>query len=98
MFDQVVRDKDLQLVLKLPGELVSQFYLAGGTGLALQIGHRYSLDFDFFSDNEFNNERLKQELSKLGKFPENNRANTTTYTEIIELAIAFLIVPVEFGL
>lgn len=26
-----------------------EFYLAGGTGLALQIGHRLSADFDFFS-------------------------------------------------
>lgn len=25
------------------------YYLAGGTGLALQLGHRRSLDFDFFS-------------------------------------------------
>jgi len=24
------------------------FYLAGGTGLALQLGHRISIDFDFF--------------------------------------------------
>lgn len=27
----------------------SEFYLAGGTGLALQIGHRVSVDFDLFS-------------------------------------------------
>lgn len=25
-----------------------EFYLAGGTGLALQLGHRISLDFDLF--------------------------------------------------
>lgn len=29
------------------------FYLAGGTGLALQIGHRDSVDFDFFKDGDF---------------------------------------------
>jgi len=28
---------------------LSQFYLAGGTGLALMLGHRLSRDFDFFS-------------------------------------------------
>lgn len=28
------------------------FYLVGGTSLALQIGHRLSLDFDFFSSQE----------------------------------------------
>lgn len=31
-------------------ELTPDFYLAGGTGLALQLGHRISIDFDFFSD------------------------------------------------
>jgi hypothetical protein len=34
------------------------FYLAGGTGLALQLGHRDSIDFDFFSPNEINTEKL----------------------------------------
>ena len=29
-----------------------EFYLAGGTALALQIGHRISVDFDFFSEKE----------------------------------------------
>jgi hypothetical protein len=27
------------------------FYLAGGTGLALQLGHRRSVDFDFFRED-----------------------------------------------
>lgn len=30
----------------------SDFYLAGGTALALQIGHRISVDFDLFNDQE----------------------------------------------
>lgn len=29
--------------------LLNSFYLAGGTALALQIGHRKSIDFDFFT-------------------------------------------------
>ncbi|KAA0254907.1 MAG: hypothetical protein DPW18_00995 [Chloroflexi bacterium] len=32
-------------------ELTSGFYLAGGTGLALHFGHRFSVDLDFFSDD-----------------------------------------------
>ena len=28
------------------------FYLAGGTALAIQIGHRLSIDFDLFSSEE----------------------------------------------
>ena len=32
---------------------LSAFYLSGGTGLALQLGHRESEDLDFFSEIEF---------------------------------------------
>lgn len=42
-----------------------EFYLAGGTGLALQIGHRESVDFDFFSPQPFDTEAMIQRLSVL---------------------------------
>ena len=32
-------------------DLISRFYLAGGTGLALHLGHRFSIDLDFFSED-----------------------------------------------
>jgi len=37
---------------------LTPFYLAGGTALALQIGHRQSVDFDFFSETEFDSRLL----------------------------------------
>jgi hypothetical protein len=37
------------IIATLP--FISEFYLAGGTGLALQLGHRYSVDLDFFGDS-----------------------------------------------
>ena len=40
------------------------FYLAGGTGLALQIGHRDSVDFDFFHHESFNTQSLIQEINQ----------------------------------
>jgi hypothetical protein len=33
-------------------EFINSFYLAGGTGLALHLGHRFSVDLDFFSSHE----------------------------------------------
>ncbi len=44
----------------------SGFYLAGGTALALQIGHRVSVDFDLFSDSEIKRSMLP---SLSGVFP-----------------------------
>jgi hypothetical protein len=38
------------------------FYLAGGTALALIIGHRDSIDFDFFTEKEFDTEKLFDDL------------------------------------
>lgn len=40
----------------------SDFVLYGGTGLALQLGHRISEDFDFFSSSGFDPERLCSRL------------------------------------
>jgi hypothetical protein len=40
----------------------SEFVLYGGTGLALQLGHRASEDFDFFSSAGFDPERLRSRL------------------------------------
>jgi hypothetical protein len=37
-------------VARLP--FITSFYLAGGTGLALHLGHRFSVDLDFFSPDE----------------------------------------------
>ncbi len=34
------------------------FYLAGGTALTLQIGHRTSLDFDFYSEIQFDASKI----------------------------------------
>jgi hypothetical protein len=44
-----VLDKESQEIFS-ELEVFSNFYLAGGTALALQIGHRQSVDFDFFSN------------------------------------------------
>lgn len=55
---------------------VQDFYLSGGTGLALQIGHRESQDLDFFSEKDFNSELLQKAVSKdrpFGKCPTRKR-------------------------
>lgn len=33
-------------------DIIHNFYLAGGTGLALHLGHRFSVDLDFFSERK----------------------------------------------
>ena len=48
--------------------LLDNAYLAGGTGAALQLGNRISVDFDFFTNNEFKPSDFASELSRTGDF------------------------------
>lgn len=43
------------------------FYLAGGTGLALQLGHRTSVDFDFYIRKHFEQSDLYKEIEVVFK-------------------------------
>jgi len=68
MFFEVLSAKLNQLLtnkLQTVPEVCNQFYLAGGTSLALQLGHRKSDDLDFFSEYEFDSELLIQAVLKL---------------------------------
>jgi hypothetical protein len=42
--------QSLHQAARLP--FIKDFYLAGGTGLALHLGHRFSVDLDFFSPDD----------------------------------------------
>lgn len=60
-----------ELLKKLAGIVRShEFILAGGTGLALQLGNRISVDLDFFTAKPFSTERVFSELKRLGLGPE----------------------------
>lgn len=61
MFEEVVSQEVMDIVEGLSAHL-SDFYLAGGTGLALQLRHRKSIDFDFFSSKAFDAEHLVKKI------------------------------------
>ena len=55
------------LVMKLLSEfpeISDKFYLAGGTALALKLGHRKSEDLDFFSENNFDAQRIVEIINE----------------------------------
>ena len=56
---QTVAPATLELLKRLMAipELVG-FNLAGGTSLSLQIGHRISVDLDFFGDRPFESDEI----------------------------------------
>ena len=53
-------------LLPLMAQFRREYYLVGGTAIALYIGHRRSIDFDLFKSNAINH---KRNLDKLSAFP-----------------------------
>jgi hypothetical protein len=52
----------LKELMALPA--LEQFVLVGGTNLALRLGHRLSIDFDLFTEREFDTEYLYSQLEQ----------------------------------
>jgi hypothetical protein len=64
MFEKAISKQAKQVLLKLPVKYLEYngFYLAGGTALSLQIGHRESVDLDFFTPSYPKIDLLIQEI------------------------------------
>jgi predicted nucleotidyltransferase component of viral defense system len=59
VFEDTLPAAQQQLCLKLSAvDIVRSFYLAGGTAAALHLGHRESVDLDFFRNGEFEPDRV----------------------------------------
>lgn len=57
----------LELLKKIQGlPCVSKTRLVGGTALALQFGHRQSIDLDFFGELIDDNEAMEDQLREVG--------------------------------
>ncbi len=58
MYPEAISSKRQKIFQKLKN--FPQFYLAGGTALALQIGHRMSDDFDLFTEKDISADLLEE--------------------------------------
>ena len=61
---------------------MQDFALVGGTSLALQLGHRMSVDLDLFTDTDFDAENLKVYLDKTYHFQADFMEHSTVKGEI----------------
>ena len=62
---QTVAAGTLALIQQLmKDEQFKEFNLVGGTALALQLGHRISIDIDLFSQKSFDAEKMKSHLEQ----------------------------------
>jgi predicted nucleotidyltransferase component of viral defense system len=72
---------------------LTPFYLAGGTGLALRLGHRRSVDLDFFTPETFNEEALIQKVQNLKEFSLVTKETGTLHAHIGGTKVSFLAFP-----
>ena len=65
------------LKVLMKDEVLKNFYLAGGTAIALYLGHRISIDLDLFSLEDFENTELESYLSQQYNFFTDYKARST---------------------
>lgn len=68
MFLNTIDNRQLLLIDSLANipDIAHRFYLAGGTALALQYGHRTSIDLDMFSQKPFDGGTIADTLVEIG--------------------------------
>ena len=71
-------------------KLVRNFYLAGGTALALHLGHRKSVDLDFFSAQAFNEDVLIAALQILPSLSVLSKSPQTIHLHLSSTKVSFI--------
>ncbi|MCX6751583.1 MAG: nucleotidyl transferase AbiEii/AbiGii toxin family protein [Candidatus Nomurabacteria bacterium] len=72
----------------------NKWYLAGGTALALQAGHRRSVDLDFFTEKKkFDEKKIEKLLNNQGKWITTSLSSGTLYGEFFGAKMSFIAYP-----
>lgn len=87
-----VLPKQVWTVVRTLNELHAKrsWILAGGTGLALQLGHRVSLDLGFFIEAEFDSDVLRADLARLGTLEVQAQDANTLHTRFDGVRLSYL--------
>lgn len=67
MYKEILNDKQKEL-LPLMAKFRREYYLVGGTAIALHVGHRCSIDFDMFKLSAINHKKNLERINESG-FP-----------------------------
>ena len=88
---ETIDSKTLELLIDLQKEpLLSSFNLVGGTVLALHLGHRRSVDLDFFTSEAFDLEEVKMMLVKNYDFKVSYSRSQTIKGFINDIKVDFI--------
>jgi hypothetical protein len=88
---QAVEPSTLELIKKLQDkDYLHGFHLVGGTALALNIGHRNSIDIDLFSNFSFETQQLLENLTHDFQFNLFYSANNTLKGSVSNIKLDIL--------
>jgi len=73
-----------------------EFGLIGGTAIALQIGHRRSIDFDMASIQPFKNIQIKRRIKSIERVFVDEDGEYTLITEKIKITFVYYPFEIEF--
>lgn len=91
MTPKILSPKGWSIVRRLVSAgLLDSWILAGGTGLALQLGHRLSEDLDFFRTEIFDPDVWVRRLSDIGPVAIQQRSESTLHVDLDGLRISLL--------
>ena len=91
LYFETIEPDTLSLLRRLfANKLFENFFLAGGTGLALQLGHRKSFDLDFFGTDSKSTEEIAIELRTFPKPREISRSKNIIIWMINEVKVDFV--------
>ncbi len=68
-------------------------YLAGGTACALQLGHRISIDLDFFTPQKFDEKNIIRLLQETGKFELEEQSEGTILGQFEKVKFSLFVYP-----
>jgi hypothetical protein len=92
MYQEVINAKTKRILETIDKiKEIENFYLAGGTALALQLGHRKSIDLDWFSQKEFDVGILKKDLSSFGSLKIDSEDKQTLNCRLDDVKISFFV-------
>lgn len=88
---ETVEAGTLALIQRLSGDAaLKDFVLVGGTALSLQLGHRKSIDLDFFSKKGFDARAVAQHLAKHHDGENMNGFGNTLLLDVGDVKLSFL--------
>lgn len=89
-FESLLKNTKEAFLLLDNQRFINDFYLAGGTALALHLGHRISGDLDFFTEKLFDESLLVQKLSIIGNFQLEKKSEQSVIGVLNGVKISFL--------